>query len=146
MSSPDEPFARRFLRAGSFAVVCNLIVAVAANADVVPKPPGAATAEIALPIEKAAGEGAANGSPAHVSTVAPPRRAKGSIAGVTRCWQEGRLVYEGADLVPMEHAGERSPPVLTLSASGHPETLVRVIDLQRGICIVETTKPVDAAK
>jgi hypothetical protein len=63
---------------------------------------------------------------AAVSTTVPRQRRP-----VLRCWQEGRLVYEGAGVVP---SSQGVAAIELRNASG---TAVQVFDLKNGLCLLD---------
>jgi len=106
----------------------------AASAAVAPTP---ASAEKSSLLDKVDAE-----SPPHAANLqaGAPRKARSGATGSLRCWQEGRVVYEGTDLVASEHPGERMPPTISFHSTGRPEATVQVYDLQRSTCVLETNK------
>ena len=64
------------------------------------------------------------------ASVVTARKGERRLPGV-RCWQDGRLVYEGPGLVP----AARGAAAVEFRAAGGP--VVQVFDLRSGLCLAE---------
>jgi hypothetical protein len=57
----------------------------------------------------------------------------GRATPVLRCWQQGRLVVEAPDVVP----APRAAGVLDFHLPGTRDTVLQLLDLQTGLCLVQ---------
>ncbi len=104
------------LRVFFAAVFCLAAQAAFAGADV----QGKSTVEVATPNTLLAESG---------QTVRDQRRLPGQVL---RCWQEGRLVYEGGGF---RGASDKNGAAISVPRSGE-HTGVTVLDLKQGMCIL----------
>lgn len=102
-----------------FALAACLIAPVAlAGADV----QGKSTVEVATPATLIAETG---------QTVRDQRRLPGQVL---RCWQEGRLVYEGGGF---RGTSDKNGAAISVQRSGE-HSGVTVLDLKQGMCILSS--------
>jgi len=135
-------------------VLAGLLAAAPAQAEVVSGKradgaPASAEGEGAPAAATAAAPAAA---PASASDPAPStvslnpksgqKAARGGAAAsaggnVLRCWQEGRMIYEGTEVLPIE----KNAAVITVQSAVRAGPLVQILDLKHGMCVLETRAP-----
>jgi hypothetical protein len=98
-----------------------------------------AAVDVRARVAKAGDEPGPAAGPARSSEVAPPapgRTPKGPPASLFRCWQGGRIIFEGRGygaLPPAQIAAE-------LKAADGGSGRLQVLDLTRGVCVLELPK------
>jgi hypothetical protein len=50
-----------------------------------------------------------------------------------RCWQQGRLIYEGTGMAALP----RTPSSIDLRGTSSNDTVLQVLDLRAGLCLIE---------
>lgn len=103
-------------------------IQLAAHAAVEPEP----TPAIAASRPTFDGDGAAVGVQRASAAGRPPRpeRRRSTI----RCWQEGRLIYEGGGLSPIT----RGVSPIEIRSADPGDSVLQVFDLKNGLCLVES--------
>jgi hypothetical protein len=68
------------------------------------------------------------------SAAAAPDGGRGGSDGAIRCWQYGRLIFEGRDVA----LAGRSDEVITLRGASKGAMTLQIIDLKNATCIAES--------
>jgi hypothetical protein len=112
----------------SHAEALGLAPAVPAASPASSAPSGSPATSSPEPSDKAVSLHHANDGASAASYAIKPGQAN------LKCWQQGHLVYESSGVQSVDKAAR----AVKLPKGGNAEGLVQLIDLQQGLCILET--------